>query len=133
MKILKKNDDTGLIHFYLKLKDFKDYEIQLNQESISPPVKFATELDLIDGKAKQWHEIIDSIKGSFKDLLMYKFNFTEDKYQTEIEPKFDIAKSESFYLLEDESSYSLNIAFYDTSEPRQTNIKVLNLIRMENF
>lgn len=115
---IRKNDDTGLVHFYLKLKDFKEFEIQANQESIAPPTKYVSELDVEEKEVKPWHEIVSNIKSSFKDQLMYKFNLTNDS-NTEIEPKFDKAKCESYYLLEDESSYSLNIAFYDTSEPRE--------------
>jgi len=116
---IKKNDDTGLVHFYLKLQDFKEFEIQPNQESIIPPIKFASELEVLEKKPMQWHEIINNIKESFKDQLMYKFNFTEKDSNKEIAPKFDIAKSVSYYSLEDESSYSLNIAFYDTSDPNE--------------
>jgi hypothetical protein len=116
---IKKNDDTGLIHFYLKLNDYKEFVIGPDQVNKLPPNKFVSEIEGTDGRLKQWHEIISDIKGSFENQLMYKFNFTKNDSTEEIVPIINKTESESYYKFEDESSYSLNIAFYDTSNPNE--------------
>jgi len=110
-----KDDDTGLVLFFLKLKSFKDFVLGSNLDSKLPPFKFAVELEGAEGKIKQWHEIISDIKGSFPHQLMYKFNFTKYNSKKEIEPKFNNTDFQSYYLFEDENSYTLHVAFYDTT------------------
>jgi hypothetical protein len=124
---IKKNDDTGLIHFYLKLGDYRDFVIGPNQLDKLPKNKFAAEIEGSEGEIKQWHEIVSNIKGSFRDQLMYKINFTKNNSSQEITPVFNKTESQSYYQLEDESSYALNIAFYDTSDPSENKYQSIKI------
>jgi hypothetical protein len=111
---VEKADDTGQVHIYLKLKNLKTLTIGNNPANLMPPNKFVTELELIDGAEVKWHQIIDTIKDSFKNQLFYKFKIVDKKSNKAIDPEYDKIEKQSFYKLSDEKSYALEMAFYDT-------------------
>lgn len=123
-----KYEDTGLIHFYLRLKDFKKYSIN---HSNTPAGKFVYELELNNGTDVNWHELINTIKDSFKNELFYKFKIIKKDDAREVEVQYDEVDKQSYYELTDENDYNLEVAFCDTEESSSDNYHSLK-IRSQN-
>jgi hypothetical protein len=113
-------DDTGLIHFYLKLGEFKIVALATNPPDIMPPNKFVTELEILEAPVAKWHQIIDLVKPSFPNQLFYKFQLMQKNGTKPLIPLYNEIEKQSFYKLSDETSYALEMAFYDT-EPSNSN------------
>jgi hypothetical protein len=128
---IEKADDTGQVHFYLKLKNFKTVTIDNNPPNIMPPSKFVTELNLIDGPIVKWHQVIDTIKDSFKNQLFYKFKIIDKKVNKSIDPEYDKIEKQSFYKLSDEKSYALEMGFYDTEPGTSDDYHSLRIMPMD--
>ena len=107
--------DTGLVHIYLKLKDYIKCDIQFLAPTHQTPNKWASEVNVNNLTQSSWHERLSSIKSQFSDQLFYKIDILDDKSQRYISPYFSKEQSSSYYELKDESSYLLSIAFFDTS------------------
>ena len=117
---VEESKDTGLIHFYLRLGDFKKYTIGNNATAIMPPIKLVTELDLATENDIIWHELIDLIKPSFPNQLFYKFKLLRRQDKAQVAVAYNSDEKQSFYRLNDENSYILEMSFYDT-EPSSSN------------
>lgn len=115
---IKEANDTGLIHFYLKLGKFKIINILTKDKLLLPPNKLVADLEVSDSSVVKWHQIIDLIKPSFTSKLFYKFEITQNNVV--LLPQYDESEKQCFYKLDDESNYALEMAFYDT-EPSSSN------------
>jgi hypothetical protein len=115
----EEKDDTGLVHFYLQLGDFKKVTLSDKHTALEPPYIFVSELEVVDGPTAKWFEVIDLIKAKFPNQLFYKFQLME-KDGKELSPLFNDSEKQSYYDLSDESNYSMEMAFYD-SEPSNSN------------
>jgi hypothetical protein len=121
--------DTGLVHFYLKLGDFKSYNIANPAITTKPPNKFVAEIELSSGNTISWHQLIEEIKPSFLSYLFYKFQITDLKGVL-IPAEYNSLENQSFYKLKDESSYNLHLDFYDTESSTSNNYHSLKVMTM---
>jgi hypothetical protein len=125
-------EDTGQIHFYLELGNFKMLQIEAaNSPAIMPPHKFVTELKLNDAPIAQWYQVVDSIKTSFPSQLFYKFQIRDKEDNSLINPLFEEVEKQSYYKLSDEKSYALDMAFYDTELNSSNNYHGLKIEAMD--
>jgi hypothetical protein len=124
--------DTGQIHFYLELGDFKVITLGQNSADIMPPNKFVTELEIVDGPVAQWYQIIDIIKTSFPKQLFYKFQILDKKNRGLLPLSYDKVEKQSFYKLSDEKSYALEMAFYDTESSNSNNYHSLKISAIDD-
>jgi hypothetical protein len=109
------NADTGLVHIYLQLKGFVDCTYTVPDPAKQPPYFWVSEIESVNIKVSSWHERITALRSQFADQLFYKLELFDQKHAEKISPKYSKEQFSSFYLVEDESSYLLDIAFYDTS------------------
>lgn len=106
-------DDTDLVHFYLQLGAFKDSKLDVNLAS-KLPAKFVAEHDVANGNIIQWHQVIKLIKGSFPNELFYKFKINNIENDDNLPIHYDASERQSFYQLTDETTFKLDMAFFDT-------------------
>jgi hypothetical protein len=132
VKIVEKAEDTGQVHFYLELGDFKlDQLDSSNSPDIMPPNKFVTELKINSSPIAQWYQVIDSIKTSFPNQLFYKFQIKDKKKNKVLSSSFDKVENQSYYKLSDEMNYALEMAFYDTEPSTSNNYHGLKIEAMD--
>jgi len=115
-----KTPETGLIHFYLMLKDFSNLELVVEgQGKCIPPYNYVSlmNVNVRDKGETLWMNVVDDVRRSFKNQ-----NFVSVKILSstgdEIEPKYDSKTHESFYDLKSETSYLLDVAYYQCEPGR---------------
>ena len=126
-----RSEDTGLVHFYLKLGDFRTVTITEKDTSKLPPNKFVTEIEITESAIAKWYEIIDLIKPSFINQLFYKFQLVDKGKNQVLNPRFNETEKQSFYYLFDETSYGLDMAFYDTEKIDSDNYHSLRIMPLD--
>jgi hypothetical protein len=115
VKILQINrtKETGLVHFYLQLEDFPTIKIDSNNalEKL-PAYKFASLLNVTESSAKlEWFQIVEKVKPHFSNQ-----NFLSAKISGDILPHYDKEVYESYYLLNSEDNYVLDLMYYKGSD-----------------
>ena len=108
----RKCTDTNLIHFFIELGDFKKIELSDDLHK-KMPEKFVKELDINPGIPIDWHQVIASVKTSFKNEMFFKFDLFNNKNNPE-KIRFNKKDFQSYYELDDEQDYFLHLSFYDT-------------------
>ncbi|MCG8402126.1 MAG: hypothetical protein MJA84_11080 [Firmicutes bacterium] len=108
--------ETGLVHFYLKLRGFSVYTLQNdNPKDNFPPYKFVSKIKLTQHNTCPWIDIIDQIKHHFQGVLFFKINGIKKSYDQLIYPMFNKKEKQSNYNLDEEQDYILNMSFFDNS------------------
>ncbi|HCY76129.1 MAG TPA: hypothetical protein DHV28_09435 [Ignavibacteriales bacterium] len=116
IKEINLTNDTGLVHFYLELRGYKNWVIDSNQEHIIPPVKFVSELNLTDKNENEWHQRVNALALNFPTELFYKLNIYNKKENQIIHPQYNLHEKQSYLSLQDEENYYLDIAFFHTGD-----------------
>jgi hypothetical protein len=124
---IEESNDTGLIHFYLLLGEFKSISLSDNPPEKLPPQKLVTELDVTEGKIAKWFEVVESIKSSFPHQLFYKFQIGQNKGNKTLKPQYNNLEKQSYYQLSDESNYTIEMAFFDTEPSSSDNYHSLKV------
>ena len=128
IQAVEEAEDTGLIHFFLRLEKFTSASITTNNNpDLKPPKIFVTELDLNNNHPIKWFEVIDLIKNNFTNQLFYKFDLYNKSNNQRLNILFDNVEKQSFYSLNDESDYALKMSFYDTEPSSSNNYHSLKL------
>ncbi len=108
------SQETDLVHFYLKLKDFSNLKVDSNNATEKlPPFKFVSQLDvsnISNNGLRAWWETVDAVKSSFPQQNFVSLALEKD--DARVEPEFDAATRESYYHLNSETSYVLDLAYY---------------------
>lgn len=107
-----------LVSFFVKLKDFADYDIRITNENKAflPPYKFVTEISVDEGKNTRWIDRVDAVKDFFEKALFMNLSEMLDSNYKKITPSISTNNQESFYELNEEKEYSMKLLCYDTSE-----------------
>ncbi|MCD8739371.1 hypothetical protein LT679_02045 [Mucilaginibacter roseus] len=119
--------DTGLIHVYLKLKGFVNCNFTFVNTNDQPPQKWVLEIDVTNTPSTSWHDRLTAIKSEFVNQLFYKLELFDDQHKKKEEPVYSAKQFSSYYQLEDESQYLLDIAFFDTSPTASENSQKLSI------
>lgn len=110
IKDIKKESD--MVFFYLSLKGFVDYDL----EEIMETEKLSKFVDILNVKNKNrdnFYTIVDNLTDSFKDNVFFNIREVCDKKGKALISKYDEVIKESYYEIEEENGYSINIEFYN--------------------
>lgn len=107
---IRQTKETGLVHFYLQLEDFPTIKLDSNNASEKlPPTKFASLLNVTEranGKL-EWFQVVEKAKPYFPSQ-----NFLSVKIDGDNSPHYDKNTLESYYLLNSEDNYVLDLIYF---------------------
>jgi hypothetical protein len=107
--------DTELVHFYLKLKAFCKADFKDASPELLPPIKSVSFISIQRVELASWINRIESLKDklSMKSYFQIKRIFTDNN---NVEVMYSEHERESYYQLEDEKEYFLEVNYADYSE-----------------
>lgn len=117
VKILDYYNDTNKtqqIYFYLELLDFCDYQIHKDTPNSKQPSGdiFVSTLEIEEGPNNTWINRIETIKTVFLEHLFFSIDAIK-KNDDVIVPSYSSPDHSSYFNLQDESKYQINMSFYD--------------------
>lgn len=114
VKIVKAcvKEDTGLVHFYLELIDFIDCKTPNDLEA---PTMFVKYIEPILFDKDTWSNRIEKVKKSFQGALFFLIDSVKNLDGSNIKPEFKEIEGKSYYNLEDEKEYIIDLSFFDDS------------------
>lgn len=121
------SEDTGLVHIYLNLKDFKKCDFSFPDPAFQTPNRWVTEIDISNENQTSWNERVKALKPYFVDQLFYKIDLFDKSHQNKVVPAYSSEQNMSYYELSDESNYLMDIAFFDTSTIHSTTSQKLEI------
>ncbi len=126
IKDYKDERNTGLMHFFLELREFtkvtKEDKIDTN---LKPPFKFVTKVENVLASDTVWFNKVDeliSFDPSFRDILFFNIRLAvcDRKINTLIYPDYDFNEDTSYFMVKENKKYVLDVALYNTGKNPKT-------------
>jgi hypothetical protein len=116
IKDIQHDPDLDLINFYLELGDFCDCKPhQATSPQLLPPYLSVSRIQVDDGPNKSWIDRVTSVNDKFDNTLFYLIRSVKHAGE-KLEPKYSSEDKESFYELNDEREYQVQLSFFDPTE-----------------
>jgi hypothetical protein len=105
-----RTQNTGLIHFFLRLENFTDGKIE-SQPPSQPPNTYVSLLDFEETtEGNSWTKTIDRVAAFFPNQNFVSMGVLS-RDGILVEPKYDRDLFESYYQLKSQKSYILDVAY----------------------
>ncbi|NSW53488.1 MAG: hypothetical protein HPY85_13365 [Anaerolineae bacterium] len=110
---IKTDSTVDLVNFYLELGNFIDCHPlpEVKKEKL-PPYESVAKIMIQDGPNNSWKDRVDQIKEFFPNVLFYYIGSIKLD-EKELVPTFSSKDKSSFFNLEDESEYQIEVSFFD--------------------
>lgn len=115
IKDIYHDENLGLVNFYLELRDFVDCKFfEYTPKELVTPYLSVSEINVNFGHKNSWQDRVDLFQTYLKNTLFYYISSIKHG-NSELEPKYSEVLKESWYKLDDETSYQMYFSFYDPS------------------